>query len=79
MKVIIEKIEDWDFDIRTAMKDMGYKSYRELAKKIGLHWTYLSKIAKGMPVKEETARFIYNKMVEPNIKGRAVSVKGKLK
>jgi hypothetical protein len=65
MKVIIEKIEEWDFDLRKAMKEMKYKSYRDLSKKVGLHWTYLSKIAKGLPVKEEVARDIINKIIEP--------------
>ena len=67
MKVRISRIENWDFDINTAMKEMGYKSFREVGEKVGLNWTYINKIANGMVCDEKTAGLIIRKMSEPKL------------
>jgi hypothetical protein len=65
MKVRVTKIEDWDFDIRIAMKELNIKSFRELGEKTGFHWTYLNRIANGMICDVKTARKIINEMTKP--------------
>lgn len=57
----------WDFNIKEKMEELGYKSFRQLAKKVGIHWTHLNKIANGMACDEKTASLIIRKMTESKI------------
>ncbi len=67
MKVRISKIEEWDFDLKKTKEESG-ASFRELGEHIGLHWSYLNKIANGLICDEETANLIITRMSEPRFK-----------